>query len=78
MKRAATPIARATSAATLEWKKRVDAWIGVPLAWLCGVVRSLFGRRAAPPDDPRHVVVAKVGGANGQRLAQGGVQMLLL
>jgi len=56
------PPARATSSAALEWKKRLDALVGVPLAALRGAWRAAFGSRRAPPDEARHVVVAKLWG----------------
>ena len=72
MRRGEPPLARATASATLEWKKRADAWIGVPLAWLCGMARRLSRARAAtrdaPPREPRHVVVAKLWGIYASRI----------
>jgi len=55
------PRARSTSPASLELKKRLDQWIGVPLVRAFG----LIGRRRGPrpfPQDVRHVVLAKLWG----------------
>lgn len=72
MSRAAQLLPRATSPAALEWKKRADQWLGVPAGALLATWRAvagglarLLGRPAAssaPPDDVRHVVVAKLWG----------------
>jgi ADP-heptose:LPS heptosyltransferase len=55
------PRARSTSPASLELKKRVDRWVGVPIALAFGAL----ARRRAPrpfPEDVRHVVLAKLWG----------------
>ncbi len=64
MRRATAAIARATSPAALEWKKRADAWLGIPATWLLRAARALTGRADAgvPPASVRHVVVAKLWG----------------
>lgn len=55
-------IARATSPSALEWKKRLDSIVGVPLATLRGACAWITRRRPAPSGDLRHVVVAKLWG----------------
>lgn len=50
----------ATSPSSLEWKKRVDFLLGVPIAALAGALSRL--RRRAAPAEVRHVVLAKLWG----------------
>lgn len=62
MKRQAPP-PRATSPASLEWKKRADGWLARPFTAWFALARALRRRtRPEPPDDVRHVVVAKLWG----------------
>jgi ADP-heptose:LPS heptosyltransferase len=54
---------RSTSPASLEWKKRLDRWTGLPLSLVLALARAASPRRPlARPEDVRHVVLAKLWG----------------